>query len=536
MIDPETIGGILERTNLVELIQETLNLKKAGSEWRAKCPFHVENSPSFYVIQKGGRQFFYCFGCGAGGDAIKWSREMLGLTFGEALELLATRVGLPIPQEKLSPEEQEARRIKRAGHEALERQQDYCVEFYGGSPAQDEADRRGIPRELQQAYGLGFCIGLAPDIEEMIALEAGIIKIREHGERRGERVCPQQDRWTFPVRNPQGRTLGWSGRTLLTDEQIKKLGYHVPKYLNTRQTRWFDKSRVMFGIDLATRAIARADEAVLVEGNVDVIMAAAQGIPNTVAVLGTGFSNDHARVLNRLADRVTICFDPDQAGTRASDRAAMILHEHELRTRLVELEPGQDPAETSDLKRRVDESKDYFQARWDQTQGLEPAERAASRNRLQEAVSTLPEGHYREAVQESLDGQGAKLILGRPRYRAAVRRETRDDTTMAMLRSIQTSIQMQELDPREFQGTVVEEALRNRRWLDSPSPELAPYCAEILARPSPTLDSEYFERALEQWRREQVGRLFALDNEELDPGKRLDLLTQAREILIRLSE
>lgn len=462
-----------------------------------------------------------CFGCGAAGDAIKWVREYEGATFGEALERLAIRAGLPVPQEKVSPEEQARRERKRRGHDALEVQQEYNRLYYEGSPAQEEADRRGIPRELQEQYGLGFCIALDPTIDLGIAIETGIVKRRDDGSTR----LQQQDRWTFPIRNPQGRTLGWSGRALRED--------HKPKYLNTSQTEWFDKGKAIFGIDVARRPILRSEEVVLVEGNVDVIMAVARGIPNTVALLGTGCTRDHAQAINRMAQRVVLCYDPDKAGKKAQSRTARLLHEIEIRTRVVNLE--QDPADTPDLKARVDDSKDYFQARWDETGKLPPAELAHARAGLKEELTRIPGGDYRDAVQAMLESQGARWTLKRAQYRPGPRKQERHDTTLAVLRAIRQNHQMRDLDPDEFTGTVIEEALKNPDWLQNPSSDLSPYCAEILAHDR-VHDPETNERAIEQWRREEAMRLLAREAEEPDPGKRLDLLQRVRRIAIKLSE
>ena len=522
MADPDQIATIVERTSLVELIQEAIPLKKQGADWTARCPFHVEKTPSFSVISKGGRQFYYCFGCAAAGDAITWVREYEGATFVEALERLAIRAGLPVPTEDETPEEKARREQKRRGLEALATQQQYCRDHYAGSPAQEEADRRGIPPEIQEQYGLGFCAGLDPTIDPEIALATGITKQRRDGTIRVQ----QLDRWTFPIRDPAGKVLGWSGRSLNQD--------HKPKYLNTSQTPWFDKGTAIFGQDQARRPILRSEEVVLVEGNVDVLMAVARGIPNTVALLGTGCTRDHARALHRMAQRVLLCYDPDPAGAKAQDRTARLLHSMEIRTRVVALE--QDPAETADLRERVDASKDYFQAKWDATASLPPDELASARAQLKEDLTRLPAGDYRDAVQATLASQGARWTLARGHYRPVAPRQERSETTIALLRAIHQDYQMRELDPDEFFGTLIEEALKNPTgWLHDPSPELAPYCAEILS--SQKLQSrEANEMALEQWRREQASRLMDRARIEPDPGKRLSLLERVRRIAIKLSE
>lgn len=341
-IPEEFVAEVNARLDIAEVVGAYVSLKKQGRNLLGLCPFHNEKTPSFSVSP--GKQIYYCFGCHKGGNALRFLMDIEGLTFPEAVEKAAGMVGLTLPQENISPEEtaqmQQRRRYFKMMAEAAEF---YRRELWGekGGEARGYLQRRGIPAELAQRFGLGLCSGWDGAVKHLLArgyqfaeVEAGgLANRREKGDGFFDKF---HHRLIFPIFDYRGQAVAFGGRIM---------GDGQPKYLNSPETRYFHKSQNLYGLFQAANAIRRADEAVLMEGYMDVLAAHQFGVDNAVASLGTAFNVEHTRLLRRYTTRVLLVYDGDAAGMNAADRAIEILHDEGFAVRLLTLPNGLDPDE-----------------------------------------------------------------------------------------------------------------------------------------------------------------------------------------------
>ena len=347
IVPDETVREVLQRTDLVRLVGETVPLRKAGARFVGLCPFHAEKTPSFSVNAEQG--FYYCFGCHAGGDAIHFLRELHGLTFREALEQLATRAGILLPEE--APADDRSARI-RAGErserarilEANALAQAFFRATYrqdAGAAARAYVERRALTEETVDRFG----IGAAPaawdalllhlrrnGVPEDVIERSGLVARRESG----GAYDRFRGRLTFPVLDVSGKVLGFSARVLDSAEQ-------APKYVNSPESPVFLKGQTLFGLYQARRALRAARRAVLVEGNVDVVMLSQAGIENVVAPMGTALTEAHVLQLKRFVDDVDLVFDGDNAGRAAARKALELLLKNGIGGRLGLLPQEEDP-------------------------------------------------------------------------------------------------------------------------------------------------------------------------------------------------
>ncbi|MEW5771814.1 MAG: DNA primase [Pseudomonadota bacterium] len=309
-IPEDFIQQVLDRTDIVAVVERYVPLKKAGINYQARCPFHNEKSPSFTVSPT--KQFYHCFGCGAHGTAISFLMEHAGYGFVDAVKELAGAVGMQIPDDG-QPHEEDGRRNRILAH------LDAAGRFYrqalkGHAPAVDYLKGRGLTGETAARFGLGYAPddwqGLkaaVADYQEAALEEAGLVIVNE-----GKRYDRFRDRVMFPIRNERGLVIGFGGRVM---------GKGEPKYLNSPETPVFHKGRELYGLHEHRRAIQQADRVIVVEGYMDVVMLDQHGVDNAVATLGTAITADQAARLLRLADEVVFAFDGDNAGRKAAWRA-----------------------------------------------------------------------------------------------------------------------------------------------------------------------------------------------------------------------
>lgn len=341
------IQDLLARTDLVALIDARVPLKKTGRNYAACCPFHQEKTPSFTVAPD--KQFYYCFGCGASGNAVGFLMEYDHLNFPEAVEQLATRAGLEVPREggRDSREDQARRSRLQTLYDLLVRAEHFYRQQLKIAPERQKAVNylkgRGLTGEIAARYGLGFAppgfdnliTGLSLDQHGLeLALTAGLLVRREDTGRTYDKF---RDRIQFPIRDARGRTIGFGGRVL---------GDGKPKYLNSPETPVFHKGRELYGLWEWRRSRDRSDRLYVVEGYMDVIALAQHGVPNAVATLGTATSEDHCHTLFRQVDEVVFCFDGDEAGRRAAWRAlesTLPVLEDGKQARFLFLPEGEDP-------------------------------------------------------------------------------------------------------------------------------------------------------------------------------------------------
>lgn len=339
----QAVREILGRADLCKLVSEYVHLSKRGNTWWGLCPFHAEKTPSFSVNPKKG--FYYCFGCQTGGNAITFLKTVGGMSGREAIARLAAETGVELPESgPADPAEEAAARERTDILRALAGAQEYfvdCLYGPGGRDALAYLQKRGLDQATAAAFGLGFGgggDGLVRALERRgvsmrIAEAAGLVSPSKSGSGFYERF---RGRVICPVFNNDGVPIAFSARVFLESDD-------GPKYLNSPETPVFRKSNAVFGLYQARQAIRQTRRAVFVEGNFDVISLHAAGIRNVVAPLGTALTASQVRQIARFTDRITIFFDGDEAGYKASRRAVGILLEEGADGTVVTTPPGEDP-------------------------------------------------------------------------------------------------------------------------------------------------------------------------------------------------
>lgn len=338
------IEHLKSSVDIVRVVGEYVRLKRAGSgpRYTGLCPFHQEKTPSFSVHST--HQFYKCFGCGAGGDVIKFVMEMERLTFWEAVRLLAERNGIPLPKQGAETDEESRRRAALYEmHETAARLFRELLSSPAGEEAREYLGRRGVPRAIIDEFGLGLSdrsgqmlvrafqrAGFPPELME----ESGLVLRRNDGTGFYDRF---RGRLMFPIHSESGKLIGFGGRALAPDDQ--------PKYLNSPETPIYRKSQVLYNLHRARKPIEEAGRAILVEGYMDVIGVHAAGFRNVTAVCGTSLTSLQVRGLRRHAPEVVLNFDPDAAGAAATEKHIPVLLDEGLRLRVLELRGGLDPDE-----------------------------------------------------------------------------------------------------------------------------------------------------------------------------------------------
>ncbi|BAS58503.1 DNA primase catalytic core, N-terminal domain family protein [Leptolyngbya boryana NIES-2135] len=350
-LHPDTIEQVKQRADIVDVVSEHVVLKKQGKDFVGLCPFHDDKSPSFTVSPS--KQFYYCFSCGAGGNTIKFLMELGKRNFSEVVLDLARKYQVPV--QTLQAEDRQELQRQLSVREQLYEILAITAKFYEHALQQPQgADAlaylrrdRKLSVETIQQFQLGYapagwdilCKYLVEQKKYPIVLleKAGLLVPRKTGDGYYDRF---RNRLMVPIQDSQGRVIGFGGRTL-TDEQ--------PKYLNSPETELFDKGRTLFGLDKAKSAIAKQDQAVVVEGYFDVIALHAAGVTNAVASLGTALSIAQVKQLLRYTEskRVVFNFDADRAGVQAAERAigevATLAYQGEVQLRVLNLPDGKDP-------------------------------------------------------------------------------------------------------------------------------------------------------------------------------------------------
>lgn len=311
-IPQQFIQELLAQTDIAELIRQHVPLKRAGNEYKACCPFHNEKTPSFTVSPAKG--FYYCFGCGASGNAIGFLIDYAHYGYVDAVEELATRLGRTVPREGGDRDPEPDREPLR---EVMERACRYFQqELKKSKEAKEYARSRGLSGEICRDYGIGFAppgfdnlVGeLGKKYSEDLLLKAGLLGRKE--KRTYDRF---RNRLMFPIRDFRGRVLGFGGRCIDPEDQ--------PKYLNSPETPLFQKRRILYGVHEMQKRRTRADQVVLTEGYMDVVVLAQHGVGNALATLGTATTEEHIRQLGRFCRKYVFCFDGDRAGRAAGWKA-----------------------------------------------------------------------------------------------------------------------------------------------------------------------------------------------------------------------
>jgi DNA primase len=352
-LHPDTIEAVRDRADIVDIVSQYVVLKKQGKDFTGLCPFHEDKSPSFSVSP--GKQFYYCFSCGAGGNAFKFLMELNQRSFGEVVLDLAQRYQVPV--KTLEPGQRQQLQQQLSLREQLYEVLAITARFYQHALAQSDGaaaltylrQDRGLTEATMQRFELGFAPGgwqtlygyLVEQKHYPVRLveQAGLIVPRQQGEGYYDRF---RDRLMIPIRDSQSRIIGFGGRAL---------GEEKPKYLNSPDTELFDKGKTLYGLDLARAAIAKADQAIVVEGYFDVIALHAAGIENAVAALGTALSNAQVKQILRYSEskQIVLNFDADSAGVKAAQRAIgeveAMAYRGDVQLRVLNLPAGKDPDE-----------------------------------------------------------------------------------------------------------------------------------------------------------------------------------------------
>ena len=356
----DVIEEVRARNDIVDVISQYVTLKKKGANYFGLCPFHNEKSPSFSVSP--GKQMYYCFGCGAGGNVITFIMEYENYSFGEALKYLADRAGITLPEAEDSKEARAQRDLKNTLLEINRLAANY---FYyqlkqpQGGPGYEYLKNRRLTDETITHFGLGFANKTPDDLyrymrskgyDDSILKETGLFFIEERGAR-----DKFWNRVMFPILDVNNRVIGFGGRVM---------GDGEPKYLNSPETKLFDKSRNLFGLNFARKS--REKYLLICEGYMDVIAMHQAGFTNAVASLGTAFTAQHALLLKRYTDQAVLTYDSDGAGIRAALRAIPILKEAGISAKVLNMKPYKDPDEfiknlgREEFQKRIDEAVNSF--------------------------------------------------------------------------------------------------------------------------------------------------------------------------------
>lgn len=415
---------VLDATEIVRLVGEHLTLKPKGREYVGLCPFHDDRTPSMYVAPA--KQIFHCFACGAGGNAIDFVMKFHGMAFREALEFLANRAGIEL-QKFSGARPETSSGGTGVSREALAEANAFAQNLFRallahpehGAEARAFIERRGMSAAMVEEFQLGVSPnrwdGLIRTIESKSApvqsfVEAGLLKRRGEGEGGGSGGYYDtfRHRLMFPIFDQIGRVVAFGGRVMTGDEQ--------PKYLNSPETRLFDKSSTLFGLKQAMRAIQAQRSAIITEGYIDVIACHQAGFANAVATLGTALTPKHAAILRRLCDSVTLLFDGDEAGQRAADRALEVFFREPVDVRVATLPGGVDP---DDLLRQEDGAA-KFRAALESAQDLLDFRFQRLREKLDERKLTIGSVGRASAIENEID----RLVELGLRTLPPVRRQT----------------------------------------------------------------------------------------------------------------
>lgn len=332
----DTVQQVKDKLSIVDVVSQYVKLDRAGSSLRARCPFHAERTPSFHVSPDRGT--FHCFGCGVGGDMFSFVEQIEGIDFKGALKILAERAGVPLVY---------GRSEKKEGVDRLFELMEAATVFYASKLSAEALSYligRGLTEQTIHAFRLGLagnewdaCVRFLKEkkFSEKEIVDAGIAKKGERG-----LLDKFRNRIMFPIADSAGRIVGFSGRIFGAEASPE-----APKYLNSPETPLFRKSNILYGFDRAKQSMRKLNCAVLVEGQMDLLASHQAGWGNTLAVSGTAFTPEHAKLIQRMTENLIIALDADEAGLKAAGRAARTALQSGLNVKVVRLPVGKDPAD-----------------------------------------------------------------------------------------------------------------------------------------------------------------------------------------------
>ncbi|HYW36249.1 MAG TPA: DNA primase [Balneolaceae bacterium] len=413
MIPDEKKEEIRDRADLVEVAQDYVKLKRSGRSWKGLCPFHDEKTPSFHITPDLG--IYKCFGCGASGDVFNFVMEMEGVGFVEAMRTLADRFGVSLPEQD-DEENDEEYQLREGIYHALKYAGVYyhrqLMESNEAEKARQYLQKRGYNHPIIKKYGLGYAprkgdafFETATDsgLNKEYLLEAGLIKPSQRDDGFYDAF---RGRLMFPIFNPTGKVIAFAGRALGSGK--------TAKYINSSQTKVYNKSEVLYGVNFAKNAIRKNDEAILVEGYTDVISLQQYGVENVVASSGTSLTPSQLKLLNRYGETLVMIYDADLAGATAMKRGINLALDEGLDVKLLELPEGDDPdsfirqfGKDSFLDLKQEKAEDFVsylihkaqnEGQWD-----DPSKKKKTISEVLESIAHIPDKVARETFLQHLN-------------------------------------------------------------------------------------------------------------------------------------
>jgi DNA primase len=432
MLAQETVDQVAAASDIVAVISSYFPLKRAGTEFRALCPFHQERTPSFFVNPS--KQSYYCHGCGAGGAVFQFLMQYENIDFPEAVRRLASRAGIAIILEELSQEEEAKqslrKRLLRLHFEASAWYHSNLLRTKAAAHARSYLQSRGVNIETAKRWQIGYAPKTWDSLvhwatnsgfnrEELMA--SGLAKPREEGNPRSRIYDRFRDRLMFPIHNDFGEVVAFSGRILDPNAS-------GGKYVNSPETPLFSKGNLLFGLHQSKRFIANARQAVVLEGQLDLITTFEAGIQNVVAPQGTALTARQASLLHRFADEVVLFFDADAAGQKAAERALEVLFAAGLQVKMGEMPAGEDPdslirkSGSDAFRALVDSAEDFFDFQVNHklsaTESKTTAGRVAFARKVSQFISVVPDLILRDTLISRLS---VRLTIPRETLQQMVR-------------------------------------------------------------------------------------------------------------------
>ncbi|MCL1848874.1 MAG: DNA primase [Clostridiales bacterium] len=339
-IPEDIVEGLRKQADIVEIVGSYVSLRRQGQNYSGLCPFHQEKTPSFVVSPA--KQIYHCFGCGKGGNAFTFLMEHEGVSFQEAVEKLAQRYGVQLPEEEASPQQRQqearAKRLRQINQWAMEIYQEALASGVG-APGREYCDGRGLSDSTIRQFRLGYAPGQREYLtKRLLERQAGEQELIQLGltvrQANGALTDRFWGRLMFPILDERDQVSGFGGRVV---------GEGTPKYLNSQETPLFHKGRVLYGLSAAKAAIRQQDQAIIMEGYMDVLAAWQHGVTNAVASLGTSLTADQAKLLTYYSYRTIICYDGDAAGAAAALRGLDLLDQQGCNVGVMRIPAGEDP-------------------------------------------------------------------------------------------------------------------------------------------------------------------------------------------------
>ncbi len=522
-IKDSSVAEVRAAADMVDLVSQYTSLRRAGARYTGRCPFHDERTPSFSV--NASDKLFYCFGCGKGGDAITFVRELEQLDFAEAVEWLAERFRVTLEYEEMSPEVEERRRRRERLLAVLEQATSFYErhlwETVAGEPVRGYLAGRGLAEASCREFRLGLSPGqgLARKAQEK---GFTVAELRSAGltNARGNDYFPQ--RLMFPLADARGRVVGFQARKLHDDDPLRG------KYVNSPEGELFRKSAILYGLHLARPAIAKSGRAIVVEGNTDAIALRQAGLDPVVASMGTALTEQHLRELSRLTRQLFLCFDADSAGEAATLRGMELAVGQGFEVRVVPLPPGEDPADAADrFEAQLERAEPYALYRV-RIEIQNAPDRQAAYERARETLDRVPESPERQdawryandklgmtvQIRAAGSGTGMAGAAVSPRLLEAGERLERDALAGSLAHPEVLPL-LAEMTPEHFDvepNRLMREALVSG---DEPPEELVPLRAELGARAAAEeIDEATAKQLLLRLRERHLRREIATANPE----------------------